>query len=41
MKDPAPKKGKRLIFRWWYKHPKTGKIIRSKNGRPMPIWVDA
>ena len=35
---PVPK-GYKLIFRWSYKHPKTGKIIRPKNGRPFPMLV--
>jgi len=31
--------GKRLIFRWWYRHPVTGEIIRARK-RPFPMWVD-
>ena len=40
MNSGMPKKsGKRLIFRMWFRHWKTGKIIRTR--RPIPIWVDA
>lgn len=28
-----------IIFRWSFRHPKTGKVIRPKNGRPFPIRV--
>lgn len=41
MSSDEQKPGKKLIFRWTYKHPETGEIIRPKNGRPFPIWVDA
>lgn len=36
----AKTRRKRLIFRWWYRHPKTGRIIRAKH-RPFPMWIDA
>ena len=29
----------RLIFRMWFRHKKTGKIIYT--GRPIPMWVKA
>lgn len=29
----------RLIFRWSYKHPKTGKVVRAKR-RPFPMLID-
>lgn len=35
----AHKPGYRLIFRMWFRHKKTGKIIRT--GRPIPMWVKA
>ena len=31
--------GYRYIFRWSYRHPLTGAIIRPKNGRPFKIPV--
>jgi hypothetical protein len=34
----AEKPGYHLIFRWTYRHPRTGKIIRATI-RPFPIWV--
>lgn len=37
--DPGFKPGK-VIFRWWYIHPKTGRRIHSKNGRPFPIRIN-
>lgn len=39
--EEKKKNGKTLIFRYSYKHPITGEIIRSKAGRPFPIWVDS
>jgi hypothetical protein len=35
----TPRPGYRLIFRWWFRHRITGKIVRSKTGRPFPLWV--
>ena len=29
--------GKILIFRMWFRHPKSGAIVRT--GRPIPMWV--
>ena len=39
MKDAPKRPGMRLIFRMWFRHKKTGKIIRT--GRPIPMWVKA
>ena len=40
MKKGATRKAdKRLIFRMWFRHPKTGKIVYT--GRPIPKWVKA
>ncbi len=30
-----------IIFRWYYTHPITKKIIRPKNGKPFPIKIKA
>lgn len=38
--NDSSSKGKKLIFRHWFKHPTSGAIIRSKTGKPFPIWVD-
>jgi len=35
------KPGKKLIFRRYYVHPKTGEKIYPKNGKAFPLWVDA
>ncbi len=31
--------GCKLIFRWSFIHPVTGKRVYSKNGRPIPLIV--
>jgi len=36
---PATRHNYVLIFRWWFRHHRTGKIIRSRTGRPFPLWV--
>jgi hypothetical protein len=41
MKNPARRGNKVLIFRPYFRHPKTGKLIYPKNGRVFPMWVDA
>jgi len=41
MMYPEQRDGKRLIFRWTRRNPKTGKIERPKGGRPFPIWIDS
>lgn len=35
----AHRPGYVLIFRYWYRHYRTGKIIYT--GRPIPMWVKA
>jgi hypothetical protein len=35
-----PPQGKKLIFRPWITHPKTGDKIYPKKGKFFPIWVD-
>ena len=37
----VPPPGKRLIFRPWIIHPKSGERIYPKTGRVFPILVDA
>lgn len=37
--DAKSRPGKRLIFRWTRKDPKTGQIVRARK-RPFPMWVD-
>lgn len=32
--------GKKLIFRPWYVHPKSGKRVYPKSGGVFPFWVD-
>jgi len=39
-KKRVEKDGKRLIFRPYYIHPKTGKVVYPKRGRVFPMWVD-
>lgn len=29
--------GNGVLFRWSYRHYRSGKIVRPKNGRPFPI----
>lgn len=41
MNSPDDKPGKRLIFRRYYVHPKTGKKVYPKSGKVFPIWIDA
>jgi len=24
---------------WWFRHHRTGRIVRSRTGRPIPMWV--
>lgn len=40
IRNPVPA-GKKLIFRPWITHPKTGQRIYPKRGRFFPILVDA
>lgn len=35
-----PPGGKRLIFRPYYRNPKTGKLVYPRSGRVFPMWVD-
>lgn len=39
MPTQKSKRGKKLIFRWWYRT-KKGKIVYAHH-RPFPMWVDA
>jgi hypothetical protein len=32
---------KRLVFCMSFRHHRSGKIVRSKTGRPFAFWVDA
>jgi hypothetical protein len=34
-----PKPGYDLIFRPWYVHPRTKKVVYPKSGKVFPIWV--
>jgi hypothetical protein len=40
MADSRRRPGKRLIFRRWYIHPKTGRRVYPQSGSVFPIWVD-
>ncbi len=35
----TPKPGYDLIFRPWYIHQRTKKIVYPKNGKVFPMWV--
>ena len=28
-----------VVYRWSFRHPKTGKIVRPKNGRPFRMVI--
>lgn len=40
MSNQKQKPGKKLIFRRYYVHPKTGEKVYPKNGNVFPIWID-
>lgn len=37
--DQLPEKAAKLVFCWFFRHPKTGKIIHAKNGHPFRFYA--
>lgn len=36
----SPKRGKRLVFFYQYRHWRSGKLVRRANGKPFAVWMN-
>ena len=37
--DQLPETAAKMVFCWFFRHPKTGKIIHAKNGHPFRFYA--